>query len=223
MIRLNDLYPAIQGEGVMTGVPMVLVRLQGCAVGCPWCDTKETWVTDAQNRVGTIPEALGTNPRWTDADPADIALAARKAGPAITWALVTGGEPAEQELAPLVAALHQKAFRVALETSGTATGHLGAGFDWVCVSPKMDMPGGTPVLPEVVARAEEIKMVVGKPADLEALDLLLGQTGKSPKRHQVISIQPVSQQPKATELCLKTCMERGWRLSVQIHKYLGER
>jgi 7-carboxy-7-deazaguanine synthase len=222
-MRLNDLYSTIQGEGVMTGVPMVLVRLQGCGVGCPWCDTKETWLTAAQNRVGTIRATLGTNPRWTDADPAEIARAARKASPALTWALVTGGEPAEQELAPLVAALQQEGFRVAIETSGTATRHLGVGFDWVCVSPKMDMPGGKPVLPDVVARADEIKMVVANPADLEALDLLLGQTDRSPKRNQVVSLQPVSQQPKATELCLKTCMERGWRLSGQIHKYLGER
>src|SRR5205809_4867824 len=110
-MRLNDLYPTIQGEGAMTGVPMVLVRLQGCGVGCPWCDTKETWVAAAQNRVGTIPEALGTNPRWTDADPPEIAQAAREAGPALAWALVTGGEPAEQELAPLVAALHVEEFR----------------------------------------------------------------------------------------------------------------
>jgi 7-carboxy-7-deazaguanine synthase len=223
LIRLNDLYPTIQGEGAMTGVPMVLIRLQGCGVGCPWCDTKETWVTAAQDRVGTIDEALGTNSRWTDAEPVAIARAARTAAPALAWALVTGGEPAEQDLGPLVAALHVEGFRAALETSGTALGHVGAGFDWVCVSPKMGMPGGKPVLPDVVARADEIKMVVAKPADLEALELLLGQTDRSPKRHQVISLQPVSQQPKATELCLKTCIERGWRLSIQLHKCLGER
>jgi 6-pyruvoyltetrahydropterin/6-carboxytetrahydropterin synthase len=39
---VNDIYTCIQGEGVQTGVAMVLLRLQGCAVGCPWCDTKET-------------------------------------------------------------------------------------------------------------------------------------------------------------------------------------
>ena len=33
-IYISDIYPAIQGEGVKTGVPMVILRLQGCKVGC---------------------------------------------------------------------------------------------------------------------------------------------------------------------------------------------
>ena len=221
MIRLNDLYATIQGEGAMTGVPMVLVRLQGCAVGCPWCDTKETWFAAAQDRVGTIPEALGTNPRWTAAEPRAIAEVARDVGPALKWALVTGGEPAEQELRPLVSALKCEAFKVAIETSGTALGHLGAGFDWVCVSPKFGMPGGQAIRDEAFEPADEVKMVVASARDLDAFEDLLERLPL--KSSCQISLQPVSQQPKATELCLKTCMERGWRLSIQIHKFLGQR
>jgi 7-carboxy-7-deazaguanine synthase len=221
MIKVNDLYPAIQGEGVMTGTPMVIVRLQGCAVGCVWCDTKETWFARPQNRVGTIDEALGTNPRWTEVEPRALAKAARKAAPAIGCALVTGGEPAEQDLTALVLAFHVESFRVAIETSGTALGHMGAGFDWVCVSPKFGMAGGKEVDPRTLAAADEIKMVVGSESDLRAFDEILDKVPLKPRC--VVSLQPVSQQSKATELCLKTCLERGWRLSVQLHKYLGER
>lgn len=40
---INEIFQTIQGEGVFTGVPAVFIRLQGCPVGCSWCDTKQTW------------------------------------------------------------------------------------------------------------------------------------------------------------------------------------
>jgi 7-carboxy-7-deazaguanine synthase len=61
---VNDCYPCVQGEGVQTGVAMVLLRLHGCAVGCPWCDTKETWLMDPAHEVATLDEALGANPQY---------------------------------------------------------------------------------------------------------------------------------------------------------------
>ena len=41
---INEIFQTIQGEGVFTGLPAIFVRLQGCPVGCPWCDTRHTWV-----------------------------------------------------------------------------------------------------------------------------------------------------------------------------------
>jgi 7-carboxy-7-deazaguanine synthase len=221
LFRLNDIYPCVQGEGVLMGVAMVLVRLHGCPVGCPWCDTKETWVVDPQHYVATIDQALGANPRYTVVAPDVIAQYVREHFPGPRWILLTGGEPADQPLATLVRAFHEAGYLVALETSGTARGHIRAGCDWVCVSPKIGMPGGRPVLIDVLGTADEIKHVVGKQADIDALDrLLLGVTLKASVQ---LCLQPVSQSTKATELCLKTVQARGWRLSVQMHKYLAQR
>jgi 7-carboxy-7-deazaguanine synthase len=220
-MRLNDIYPTIQGEGVMTGVPMVVVRLQGCGVGCPWCDTKETWFSNPDNRVTVLEDALGTNARWVDASPSTIACKARELGPAIGWVLLTGGEPAEQDIGDLVDAFHDHRFKVALETSGTALGHVNALINWVCISPKFDMPGGKPVLPEAFATADEIKQVVATAADIDRLDAFLLTIRRN--RPLTICLQPVSQQPKATKLCVETCLARGWRLSLQVHKYLEVR
>ncbi|MCF3854570.1 7-carboxy-7-deazaguanine synthase QueE, partial [Salmonella enterica subsp. enterica serovar Weltevreden] len=33
----------LQGDGYLTGVPAIFIRLQGCPVGFAWCDTKHTW------------------------------------------------------------------------------------------------------------------------------------------------------------------------------------
>lgn len=216
---VNDCYPCVQGEGVQTGVAMVLLRLHGCAVGCPWCDTKETWLMDPAHQVATLGESLGANPRYTYMTAAEIAayICRHLSGP--KWVLVTGGEPAQYDLTPLVTALHEAEYRVAIETSGTETGHLGAGFDWVCVSPKLNMPGGKTVHLETLAQADEIKHVVGRQADIDNLDALLAMA--QPAASTQICLQPVSTSPKATELCLETVMARGWRLSIQMHKYIG--
>lgn len=218
---LNDIYTCIQGEGCQTGVAMVLIRLHGCEVGCPWCDSKETWRFNKANLVKTIGEALGSNEKYTLASEAEIADYVAKNHPGPKWGLITGGEPADQPLKPLVDALHDRGYKVALETSGTALGLLGAEFDWICVSPKINMPGGKVVFPEVLHMADEIKHVVGRPRDLENLDTLLATAQLKPNAQ--ICLQPVSLNQKATAFCIETVKQRGWRLSLQTHKYINER
>ncbi|HVO44409.1 MAG TPA: 7-carboxy-7-deazaguanine synthase QueE [Aggregatilineales bacterium] len=215
---VNDCYVCVQGEGVQTGVAMVLLRLHGCEVGCPFCDTKQTWLFDRASECPTLDDVLGENPRYTYADSDTIAeyIATRRQGP--KWVLVSGGEPAQYPLKPLVDSLHGRGYRVALETSGTEIGHLGAGFDWVCVSPKIAMPGGKAIRPEAIESADEIKHVVGIPRDIAALEGLLSEHKLKPAAQ--ICLQPVSLSPKATQLCIETVQQRGWRLSVQVHKYL---
>lgn len=214
--RVNDMYPTVQGEGTMTGMPMVLVRLHGCPVGCPFCDTKETWGSDEDVEVGTIGEALGANTRFTKVNALTIATHARWAAPNLRWIMLTGGEPALQPLGDLVQAFHEKQFKVALETSGTADGHIKSFMNWVCVSPKIDMPGGRRLSPAAIASADEIKMVIGKQADVDKLEQLLGTYPT--KKDVNICLQPMSQSKRATELCMKLCLQRGWRLSLQTHK-----
>jgi 7-carboxy-7-deazaguanine synthase len=217
---INDLYTCVQGEGVQTGVAMVLLRLHGCDVGCPFCDTKHTWAFAPENQRDHIQDVLGENPRFVYVAPTEIAdyIAANHPGP--KWIMVTGGEPAQYPLAPLVDALHTKGYKVALETSGTEIGHLDAGFDWVCVSPKINMPGGKVVQPITLESADEIKHVVGIQRDIDALDQLLSEiTLKSTAQ---ICLQPISVSAKATQLCIETVQRRGWRLSIQVHKYINQ-
>ena len=218
---VNDIYPAIQGEGVQTGVPMVMLRLHGCDVGCPFCDTKYTWHVQQRNARNSIEEALGENTLFTERAATEINHYIASNYPQFKWVLISGGEPAQYRLKPLVAALHDGGYKVALETSGTEIGHVGAGFDWVCVSPKIDMPGGKEVLPDALAAADEIKHPVGKQRDIDQLETLLD--GKQLKAGVQICLQPISQSNRATDLCIQTVQEKGWRLSLQLHKYVAQR
>ncbi len=48
---INEMFQTLQGEGCFTGVPAIFIRLQGCPVGCAWCDTKHTWDKLADREV----------------------------------------------------------------------------------------------------------------------------------------------------------------------------
>lgn len=100
--RVAEVFYSIQGEGATAGVPAVFARLQGCTVGCAWCDTKYSWDADAGRSIHL-----------------DGLLAEMHAFPC-RRAVVTGGEPLESALfAPLVAALLAGGWEVEVETSGT--------------------------------------------------------------------------------------------------------
>ena len=221
MYPINDLYASVQGEGTHTGVPMVIVRLHGCPVGCPFCDTKETWHRDAATLLPPGERWQGTSPQWTQLSGTAIARLARVEGPHLRWILLTGGEPALQPLRALTDALHAQGFKVALETSGTALGFLGAGIDHVCVSPKVGMPGGRVVDRAAVHAAHEIKWLIGKAADLDRLHAFLSEY-EVPGATS-IALQPISANEKATQLALDAALEHGWRVSIQVHKYLNVR
>jgi 7-carboxy-7-deazaguanine synthase len=137
------------------------------------------------------------------------------------WVLVSGGEPALNNLGPLVRELHLHGYKAAIETSGTALGHVAAGFDWITVSPKIDMPGGYGLKARAFEGASEVKFPVGKPDDIENLDRLI-QRGII-QAGTTICLQPLSLSPRATRLCEETARHRGWRLSVQVHKLLNLR
>ncbi|HUM72265.1 MAG TPA: 4Fe-4S cluster-binding domain-containing protein, partial [Chloroflexota bacterium] len=211
LYQVNDLYTCVQGEGGQTGVAMVLLRLHGCAVGCPWCDTKETWVLEPQHQVDTLAAAQGANPRYVYLTAAAIAEHIQTNHPGPKWVLVTGGEPAQVGLRPLVTAIPAIGLKAAIETRGTEIGHVEAGFDWVCVSPKLNMSGGKVIQPAALAVADEIKHVVGRQQDIDELDELLTAVPLKPDAH--ICLQPVSVSAKATALCLEVVQQRGWRLS----------
>ncbi|WP_250160187.1 radical SAM protein [Caloranaerobacter azorensis] len=39
MLKVNEIFLSIQGEGISTGLPTIFVRLTGCNLRCSYCDT----------------------------------------------------------------------------------------------------------------------------------------------------------------------------------------
>ncbi|MBD0786611.1 7-carboxy-7-deazaguanine synthase QueE [Vibrio sp. Y2-5] len=214
------MFETIQGEGVFTGVPAVFVRLQECPVGCAWCDTKQTWEAseqDQQNFAQIIVKA-GDSPNWCSASAEQIIAMYQSQGYTAKHIVITGGEPCIYDLVPLTQAFEAFGCQCQIETSGTF--EVKATQDtWVTVSPKVAMKGKLPVIESALLRANEIKHPVATDKDIENLDQLL-QSANVPDS-TVIALQPISQKPRATQLCIDTCVARNWRLSIQTHKYLS--
>lgn len=129
--RVNEIFYSLQGEGFWTGTPMVFVRLSGCNLRCPFCDTDFSAFTEMTvSRIAETVEACGG---------------------ACRRICLTGGEPGLQVDEALVSALHAAGYTLHIETNGTR--ELPAGIDWITISPKL---GG----PVVLEKADELKLVL---------------------------------------------------------------
>jgi len=110
-----EIFFSIQGEGHLRGFQQTFVRLAGCSVGCPECDTdygrRET-LTAKQ----IADRAASITPKMID-----------------PWVWITGGEPADHDLRELLAALKAKRFSIAVATSGQK--RMIPPVDWLSVSP----------------------------------------------------------------------------------------
>ena len=218
--KINELFETIQGEGQYTGTPSIFIRLQGCPVGCAWCDTKHTWEQEPKDRVdiATMLDKTSDEPSWAEVNAAEILGILKNKGFSAKHIVITGGEPCMFDLNPMCEQLHEAGYSTQIETSGTF--EIQAPSDtWVTVSPKINMKGGYDVLKSCMARANEIKHPVARQLHVDELELLLQQAPVKPGT--LIYLQPISQKLSATELAIETCIAKNWRLSVQVHKYLG--
>ncbi|MBZ9613598.1 7-carboxy-7-deazaguanine synthase QueE [Rheinheimera maricola] len=219
MYKVNEVFETIQGEGSFTGAPAIFIRLQGCPVGCSWCDTKHTWEIKDELRqpLGDIVIKTSETEHWAGVSAEDLMALFSREGYQAKHVVITGGEPCMYDLNPLCEVLHSKGYSTQIETSGTFTIKAPAQ-TWVTVSPKVNMAGGYKMLQSALDRANEIKHPVAMQKHIDELLQLLQHTDTTAK---LIYLQPISQQRRATELAIALCKQHNWRLSVQVHKYLG--
>lgn len=99
VLKVNEVFHSIQGEGTRAGLPMVFVRLTGCPLRCAWCDTAYAF---HEGTSRTAAELL------TEID-----------GHRCRRVLLTGGEPLAQPAAfDFVSLLLDRGYETVVETSG---------------------------------------------------------------------------------------------------------
>ena len=191
--KVNEIFYSVQGEGAHTGMPAVFLRLAGCTMGCDFCDTKYAFSGGKEMNSLQILVALAEFPCKT--------------------VVITGGEPAEQNLSGLISALKSAGHTVHLETNGAHDCDVTQA-DFVCVSPKKY------VSEEMLKKADVIKLVVSQTTDLEDLKKYYNYENEKTS----VSLQPESNKQENIDLCVKLVKEHpSARLSVQLHKLINVR
>ena len=210
-LRVSEVFLSLQGEGPSAGTPAHFLRLQGCSVGCVWCDTKYSW-DDTGGRSTTVEDAL------------DEALR-HGSSPLL---VVTGGEPLEYAALP---ALLERALgrwpRVEVETSGLCPPPLShPRLSWN-VSPKL--PRATPRWEETWRHAAAwlaepnatFKIVVGDPPDEADLLRLVAAHAIPADR---VMLMPEGYTTDAlrerARALAEVCKREGFRLSARLHVWL---
>ncbi len=205
---VKEIFYTLQGEGANTGRAAVFCRFAGCNLWsgrehdraeavCQFCDTDFVGTNGPGGGSFATAETLA----------AAVSAAWPAAQPGKRFVVCTGGEPLLQLDAPLLSALHDAGFEIAVETNGTLPPL--PGIDWLCVSPK----AGSGL---VARRGDEIKLVYPQP-------------GAEPERYAGLEFRHFFLQPmdgehrqENTEAALRYCLRHPrWRLSLQTHKLLG--
>ncbi len=191
----NPVFWTIQGEAHLRGFQMAFLRLAGCSVGCAECDTD--YRVDSRASAEEI------------ADRVDAAVPVSSRD---RWVWVTGGEPTDHDLRPLLGALRERRISIALATSGCR--RFIPPVDWLSISPHD--------LDTRQMYGQEVKLVVG----LNGLDpwAWLRKFPDDQTDFMYRYVQPVwrsgAEDPAALEMCLEFLREQpNWSLSRQDHKY----
>ena len=194
---VNEIFYSLQGEGYHAGTPALFVRLSGCNLRCPFCDTQHEHGTEMSEQEIVVA----------------VKLLIPHSSLLTPLVVVTGGEPALQLTTSLVELFHHEGCKVAVETNGTLP--LPGNVDWVTLSPKSLWLGeeAAPVL----TRADELKVLFDGGHDPAAYDhidathrfLQPMDTGDAARNAALMR--------QAADYCLR---HPQWRLSLQIHKIL---
>lgn len=222
-LLVHSIFSTLQGEGPFAGHSAIFIRLAGCNLQCPACDTEYTGpgVTE-MTRVAIVQRIV--RQRQQDM---------------ICWPIVviTGGEPFRQNITPLISSLVAHGFRVQVETNGTMKPVISHDFEsmarlgmlTIVCSPKT---GRVNLLLRDYISAYKYVLDYDNvcPEDglpIKALDHpAYPKIARPHKRDIPVFVQPADRGIKATnelnmEEAARQCMRHGYTFQLQMHKIIG--
>lgn len=215
-LDVHSVFSTIQGEGPFCGEPAVFVRLAGCNLQCPGCDTD---YTNGRTRydIGDIVKLIESEKI--------------KTGSTTSLVVITGGEPFRQMINNFVELLLANAYRVQIETNGS----MPLPRDFSQLPTVVCSPKTAKLHPSVLHRANAFKYVMKagnvNPDDglpLQALDHRATPFIARPPRNfkGKIYLQPMDEQDAGynqdnIQQVVESCMKHGYTLQLQVHKYIG--
>lgn len=129
-LRIAEIFgPTVQGEGALIGEPTVFIRAGGCDYRCSWCDSLHA--VDSRHRHDWA--AMSADQVWQR-------VRELSGGRALTVS-ISGGNPAIQDFAPVIALGRAEGYRFACETQGSVARDWFADLDLLVLSPKPPSSG----------------------------------------------------------------------------------
>lgn len=192
---VNEIFYSLQGEGFWQGTPAVFIRFSGCNLRCNFCDTE--FLSGIDMNIVEIMRAIEHFP-------------AKRV-------IFTGGEPLMRPTEPLAKSLRMVGYQIHVETNGMfAPGH--DLFHWLTVSPKNDKLK--------IDKCNELKIVLGNgdvPPEFKITAQHYFISPKNPTHEGKIGTSSANQiDPETLKYCIQYVKNNPkWRLSVQLHKYIG--
>ena len=115
--------PDHPGEGYLPACPPSSFAFRGCPVGCPWCDTRHTWVVDPEREVALARCSIVPmrSDGWSKMSTEDILASFTRLGYRARHVVLTGGEPCLYDLRELSSALVASGYQVQIEPAGPAS------------------------------------------------------------------------------------------------------
>lgn len=215
MLEVHSIFYTIQGEGPFNGAPAVFIRLAGCNLQCPLCDT------DYTSKRALV-------------SPLDILKLVQIHNQAATLVVITGGEPFRQNITPTTEALLDAGFRVQIESNGTL--YL-PGFPYNQVATVVSPKAGTinKRLAEHKGAIYAMKYIIQ--AGFRAPDGLPSTCLGHPASPKVarppatfrghLFLQPADEKDEVKNAAnlseaVESCLQHGYILGVQIHKLINK-
>lgn len=211
-MKVTEIFYSLQGEGMLSGIPSVFIRLAGCNLHCRWCDT---------------PYA-SQNLEFTDIGLSD--LVEQVNSHQASHVVITGGEPMIAEgIHVLAQTLHDAGNHLTIETNGTIH-PSGIVCDLISISPKFLIHqtdraiAETPNIPFIQSWIDsydfQLKFVIGGSDDIEAMQNLLSELDRDIQPTQVLLMplgSSVREINSLTDILVETCKQYGYRYCRRLH------
>lgn len=198
-LPISETFTSIQGEGKLTGVPSLFIRLSGCNLRCRWCDTPyASWAPESTAR--SIDDL--------------VHLARQQHSRNVRHAVLTGGEPMMFPGLTELSARLAEFMHITIETAGTVIPDGGVDCHLMSISPKLasSTPRNDPRDPSGAwaARHEERRL------NIPTLQRLIDEHAGSAETRRDVQLKFVASPPPALEADLEeieSVLSRlhGWR------------